>query len=118
MNRRAGRHFCALFALLGLLGPEIGVAQGAGASSDEGALFLLLPVGAQGVAMGRAMTAVPSVESAFWNPAGLAGLEESRFLVFRGDQLAGEGTAVSVVLARQPIGVVSFSYQLLDATFV
>jgi len=82
--------------------------------STEGALFLLLPVGAHGVAMGRAMTSVPSPESAFWNPAGLAGLEESRVVIMRGDHLVGEGTALSGLVVRQPVGVVGLSYELLD----
>ena len=82
--------------------------------SNEGALFLLLPVGAQGVSVGRAMTAMPSTESAFWNPAGLASLEQSRFLVMRGDHLVGEATALSTLLVRKPVGVLGFSYELLD----
>ena len=57
--------------------------------STEGALFLILPVGAQGIAMGRAMTALPSQESAFWNPAGLAHVRDRRVFLYRGDQLAG-----------------------------
>lgn len=81
---------------------------------NEGALFLLLPVGAQGVSLGRAMTAVPGSESAFWNPAGLAGMEENRLVVFRGDHLVGEATAISTLLSHQPIGVFGLSYQLLD----
>jgi hypothetical protein len=102
-------------ALATCLASGVGAQADDGTPSNEGALFLLLPVGAQGVSMGRAVTAVPSVESAFWNPAGLGGLDESRFLVFRGDQLAGEATAASVLISRQPIGVVGFSYMLLDA---
>lgn len=98
-----------------LLTASVGVqAQDDTSPSDEGALFLLLPVGAQGVAMGRAMTAMPGAESAFWNPAGLGDLDASRFLVFRGDQIAGESTAISVVWARQPLGVFAFSWHLLD----
>jgi len=86
--------------------PEVG--------SSEGALFLLLPVGAQGVSLGRAMTAVPSPESAFWNPAGLASMEESRLLIMRGDHLVGEGTAISALMVRQPVGVLGVSYEILD----
>ena len=84
-------------------------------TSTEGALFLLLPVGAQGVSLGRAMTAVGSAESAFWNPAGLASLSESQLLVIRGDHLAGEATALSGLAVRNPVGVIGLSYQLLDA---
>ncbi len=85
------------------------------ASSTEGALFLLLPVGAHGVSMGRAMTALSSQESAFWNPAGLAGMKESRIMVYRGDHLAGEATAISLLLNSDPVGTLGISYQLLDA---
>ena len=83
-------------------------------SSTEGALFLLLPTGAQGVGMARAMTAMPSRESAFWNPAGLARWEQGSFVVHRGDHLAGEATAVSLLLTRRPLGSLALSYQLLD----
>lgn len=84
------------------------------ATATEGALFLLLPVGAQGVSVGRAMTARGSAESAFWNPAGLAGVSESRLLVMRGDYLVGEATALSGLVVRDPVGVIALSYQLLD----
>ncbi len=83
-------------------------------SSIEGGLTLLLPMGSRAVAMGRAVTASGGNESAFWNPAGLARIEEARFVVLRGDHLAGEATAFSLVLARQPLGTLTFSYQLLD----
>ena len=83
-------------------------------SSTEGALTLLLPMGARAVAMGRAVTASQGNESAFWNPAGLARIEEGRFVVLRGNHLAGEATAFSLILARQPLGTLTFSYQLLD----
>ncbi len=84
------------------------------ASSTEGALFLILPTGAQGVGMARAMTAMPSRESAFWNPAGLARWEKGSFLVHRGNDLAGEATAISLLLTRKPLGSLALSYQLLD----
>lgn len=83
-------------------------------TSTEGAATILLPMGARGVAMGRAVTAFSGSESAFWNPAGLARIQEGRFVVFRGSPLAGESTAFSLLLSRQPLGVLGFSYQLLD----
>jgi hypothetical protein len=90
---------------------------GQSAASDppsEGALFLLLPVGAEGVSVGRAMTAVQSAESAFWNPAGLSSLARSEIVVMRGDPPAGKSTALSWLISRQPLGVVGLSYHLLD----
>jgi hypothetical protein len=83
-------------------------------SSTEGALTLLLPIGARGIGMGRAVTASAGTESVFWNPAGLARLEGGSFFVYRGNHLAGEATGFSLVLARQPLGAVGISYQLLD----
>lgn len=95
------------------------VAPGAGAQTDsgdrpEGALFLLLPVGAQGVSLGRAMTWVEGPEGAFWNPAGLAGVDRSQGLVFRGDHPVGDATAVSLLMARPGLGTLGASYLLLD----
>jgi hypothetical protein len=93
--------------------------NGAGAqeqepSSNEGALFLLLPVGAQAVATGRAMTAMRGTESAFWNPAGLAALDGSRVVLFRGDHAVGTATAISALFARPGVGTAGASYLLLD----
>lgn len=98
-----------------LVGPAgVSGQGGANGSSREGALFLLLPVGAQGVSMGRAMTALPSPEGAFWNPAGLAWDGRGRALVYRGEHVAGEATAFSLLLSHAGIGTAGVSYQLLD----
>jgi len=83
-------------------------------SSTEGALFLLLPVGAKGVAVGRAMTAMQGPESVWWNPAGLAAVNRSRFVMIRGDQVAGTETAASLLFAKPGVGVLGVSYLLLD----
>lgn len=82
--------------------------------NGEEALFLLLPVGAKGVGLGRAMTALASEEGAFWNPAGLADETERRVMLYRGDQLAGEATAISVLFPWSRIGTFGLSYMLLD----
>jgi len=81
----------------------------------EGALFLLLPVGAQGVSLGRAMTWVPGVEGAFWNPAGLAGVDRSQGVLFRGDHVAGTATALTTLFFKPQAGTIGASYFLLDA---
>ncbi len=101
--------------LLALSATGVG-AQEKSAPSNEGALFLLLPVGAKAVAMGRAMTAMQGIESAFWNPAGLASVEDSRAVLFRGDHAVGTATtAISALFARPGVGTVGASYLLLDA---
>lgn len=111
-EERRGFPLAALLLALLAAAPLEGQ-SGAGASR-EGALFLLLPVGAQGVAMGRAMTALPSTEGAFWNPAGLAWGDRGRALLYRGEHVAGEATAFSLLLNRTGVGTAGLSYQLLD----
>ncbi len=99
-----------------VLRADVGVvaAQEDGGPRDEGALFLLLPVGAQGVALGRAMTGLTTSEGAFWNPAGLARVGSSRFVLFRGEHVAGEATGFSAVMASPTLGALGISYGLLD----
>lgn len=97
--------------------PTLLLGRGAAAqsgTSSEGAPFLLLPVGAKAVALGRAMTAVQGAEGAFWNPAALASLGRSQLVLFRGDQVAGTATAVSTLLVRPGTGTLGASYLLLD----
>jgi hypothetical protein len=93
--------------------PTVGAQQGP--DEAEGALFLLLPVGARGVSLGRAMTWVEGAEGAFWNPAGLAGVERSQAVIFRGDHVAGTATALSTLWAHRGVGTLGASYFLLDA---
>ncbi len=111
------RTACAMAVMLAAAGAvraegqEIGEEPG----TREGALFLLLPVGAQGVGLGRAMTALQSEEGAFWNPASLAEQSERRAMVYRGDQISGEATAANVLLPWEGVGTFGLSYLLLDS---
>ena len=91
----------------------LGAQQGDGGAS-EGGIFLLLPVGAKAVALGRAMTALPGAESVFWNPAGLGDLSGSRVLLYRGDYVAGEGTSASGLISQAGLGTIGVTYHLLD----
>ena len=59
-------------------------------AADEGAAFLTLGAGARPAAMGGAWTAVADdVNSAFWNPAGLARLERNEFQFSHREAVAG-----------------------------
>jgi hypothetical protein len=106
------------FTLLAVV--STGFAAGAAPSaaqsstSSEGGLFLLLPTGARGVAMGRAMTAMTGPETVWWNPAGLAGESQTRVQVHRGDDLAGDATSLTAVFTKAGLGVLAVSYQLTD----
>lgn len=115
MPRSAANAFlCLLLLLAALAAPASAQSDGGDPSSNEGALFLLLPVGAKAVSLGRAMTAMPGPESAFWNPAGLASVQDNRVVLLRGDHAVGTATAVSLVAARPTLGTLGVSYFLLD----
>ena len=113
MRRTSLRSLTRLAFLLSLVLPRSVAAQDDG-SSIEGGVLLLFPIGAQSIAMGRAMTALSGAESAFWNPAGLSEATESSVLVYRGDNVAGESTALSGLFTRAGIGTIGISYNLLD----
>ena len=83
-------------------------------TTQEGALFLLLPVGAQAIGLARAMTALPSAEGAFWNPAGLTGVDRSQVLLYHGNHLTGDATGISMLFTGSGAGTVGVSYSLLD----
>lgn len=112
-----------LTAVVGLVGAAAGLVSASSgalaqvASSPGGetecCLVLLLPVGANSVALGRTLTARTSQDGAFANPAGLAGLELGHFMIHR-NALAGDATAFSLLLTPSGVGTVGLSYQLLD----
>ena len=96
---------------------EAGAAQDSDGdgTATEGALFLLLPVGPKGVGVARAMTALGGAESVWWNPAGLATVEDSRIFLTRSEEdVTGEATSVTGLLHSDRFGVAGLSYLLLD----
>jgi hypothetical protein len=108
MNRPRLAFFLLILAIASSSGLS---AQG---TSAEGAVFLVLPVGAQGVSLGRAVTAMPGQESAFWNPAGLVATTGSRVLLLRGETVVGASTGISTLLSRPGVGTLGVSYLLWD----
>lgn len=97
--------------LAAVLSPAALSAQSGDATEVQ---FLLLPVGAQAISMGRAVTALPGAESVFWNPAGLAELPRTQLTLYRGENAAGEYTAASGLFSRPGIGTIGVTYNLLD----
>ncbi len=87
---------------------------GAEGGATEGGIFLLLPVGARAVALGRAMTSLSGSESVFWNPAGLADLSGARMVLDRGNYVAGDAISASGLLSEDALGTVGVTYHLLD----
>jgi hypothetical protein len=123
-GRRDARWRSGRGAWLGLLAGLAGLAglawTGAAAPAmaqdgrqDDCCLLLLVPVGARSSALGGAITAGVGGDQVFRNPAGLAGLDGSTFLVHHADRSVVDVNAFSVVLTPGP-GAVGLSYQLFD----
>lgn len=115
MRRRRSSRLAsgALGLLLLVTGSATAAAQDDVAT--EGALFLLLPVGARAVGMGHAVVAERSgSEAVWWNPAGLAGLESYEAAIHHSQTLIATGDAVSIVLPFPILGVFALSANILN----
>ena len=84
-------------------------------ANNSGALFLVLPVGAQAVGMGQtAATLEGRGEAAFWNPAGLATLEQSEVAFNTASLAAGATHALTAYFPSHGLGVLGGSVYLVD----
>src|SRR5688500_1912156 len=103
----------ALFALAaGAFAPDLAAAQG---SSSDGALFLLLPVGAQTVGMGQATVAERLGSESIWsNPAAIARDEKRELAIHHSETIAARGDVITLVVPRRHLGAFAVSVNVLD----
>lgn len=82
--------------------------------SNACCLTLLLPVGARAAGLGEALTATSAPDAVFYNPAGLAELEDNVFVLHHVANAIQQVDAFSLVI--QPFGLATFalSYELVD----
>ena len=114
MRRRRSRLRAGAAAFTALLGLS-GSAWGQTAAATEGAVFLLLPVGARAVGAGQAVVADGGgSEAIWWNPAGLARLDSYEASIHHSQSLAATGDALTVVLPIPVVGVVGLSANVLN----
>jgi hypothetical protein len=100
-------------ALAGLLIAQPSFAQGS--SSSDGALFLLLPVGAQTVGMGQATVAERLGSESIWtNPAAIARQEKREAAIHHSETIAARGDVITVLLPRKSVGTFALSFNVLD----
>jgi hypothetical protein len=86
-----------------------------GALSAEGALFLLVPVGARAVGMGQADVASDIGSEAIWaNPAGLARLTKTELSINHSQTIIATGDALDVVVPAGRAGVIGATAYLMD----
>src|SRR5437870_12885666 len=84
-------------------------------ANNSGALFLVLPVGAQAVAMGQTgATLEGRGEAAFWNPAGLATIERGELALNSASLAAGATHALTVYFPSHRFGVLGGAVYLVD----
>jgi len=85
------------------------------ATGSEGALFLLLPTGAQAVGMGQAMVAgKPGSEGIWWNPASIAGEVKRELAIHHSTTVAGDGDALTFVTPIRSYGTLGASINILN----
>ncbi|HWL40898.1 MAG TPA: PorV/PorQ family protein [Gemmatimonadaceae bacterium] len=85
------------------------------AQGSEGALFLLLPTGAQSVGMGQAMVAGnPGSEGIWWNPSSIAAQEKRELAIHHSETIVGVGDAITFVLPSRNRGTAAISINILN----
>ena len=83
--------------------------------AEEGALFLLLPVGARSVGFGQAVVADRGgSEAVWWNPAAIGASTRREAAIHHSQSVAGTGDAVSIVVPSSVLGVLALSVNIFD----
>jgi hypothetical protein len=82
---------------------------------NNGALFLLFPVGAQSVGMGQTAAALEGRgEAVFLNPAGVGSLITGEFALHSARLAAGATNAITAFFPRRGVGVFGAALDLVD----
>jgi len=86
-----------------------------GGLAEDGALFLLLPVGARAVGMGQAVVAdQPGSEAVWWNAAALARADKREVAIHHSQSLVGTGDAITIVVPSSLLGVLALSANIFN----
>jgi hypothetical protein len=110
----------AAFARRIMVGAAMALAVAAGSagaqgSSSDGALFLLLPVGAQTVGMAQATVAERLGSESIWsNPAAIARQEKREAAIHHSETIAARGDVITLVFPRKNVGAFALSMNVLD----
>src|SRR3982074_2279238 len=100
---------------VGLLALLAGHARAQTPTGSEGALFLLLPTGAQAVGMGQAMVAEkPGSEGIWGNPAAVADQDKKELAIHHSKTIAGVADALTFVLPTSSYGTAALSLNILN----
>ncbi len=83
-------------------------------TSTECCLELLFPLGARAVSLGQSLTARPSPDGLFYNPASLAGTGRDQFLVHHEMTFEGQNNAFMILIDAGLAGAFGLTYALID----
>jgi len=115
MRRRRSNWGVAIASALSLCAALTEVAHAQNGLAQEGALFLLLPVGARSVGLGQAVAADRSgSESVWWNPAAIGAATRREAAIHHSQSVAGTGDAVTIVVPSSLLGVLALSVNIFD----
>jgi hypothetical protein len=115
MRRRRSNWVVALAGAIALNLGTGSVARAQSGLAQEGALFLLLPVGARSVGMGQAVVADRGgTESVWWNPAGIGASTKREAAIHHSQSVAGTGDAVTILVPSSLLGVLALSVNIFD----
>ena len=111
MLRAAAAVVGALLAVMAAAAPL----RAQGGLSTEGALFLLVPVGARTVGFGQAaVVAEAGTESLWGNPAGIARITRPEAALLTSKTVVADGMAVGLVFPAGKAGVLGLGARLYD----
>jgi hypothetical protein len=104
----------ALLALFALAVPAAS-ARGQGGLSTEGALYLLVPVGARSVGAGQTIAASEAGSESLWgNPAGIARMAKKELALHHSQTIVATGDVLAFVYPAGKAGVFAVGAQLYD----
>lgn len=109
---RSSGSLIALFLVVALVAPAAARAQ---QPATEGALFLLLPIGARAVGTGQAIVAdQPGSEAMWWNPAALARSERAEAAIHHSETIVATGDAITFILPSSLLGVLAVGANIFN----
>src|SRR5215216_6608272 len=115
MRRLRSSRIIAIAAALLSGMPLAGVARAQTGPAQEGALFLLLPVGARSVGLGQAVVADrPGSEAVWWNPAAIGAATKREAAIHHSQSVAGTNDAVTILVPSSLLGVLALSVNIFD----
>lgn len=82
--------------------------------ANNGALDLLIPIGARATALGTAFVAEEGSEAIWWNPAGIAPLKRAEFAIDHLENFFLKGDAISIIAPVKGVGALGLTARLFN----